>query len=303
MNHAVALTRLFSLAGTLGLALFQLSSSVSALMAIETSSRAVQPQSGQLALDLPQRKPPTLTQGGATRSGSDLKYAPPANLPKRSRPSVTGGAATRSTDPVIELLAPQDHTGVTAMARPTFFWYMSAQPSTPIEFSLRDEQADQTVLVSRVTVPAAGLVKFELPKDMPALVPNKDYSWSVSLVHDVKDGEANTTYKAFLRLQTMTPQQTEALRSADSPRDRAAVLAQEGVWYDAIAQLAWAYLRDPKGSSTQEDVLSLLSQVNLDQVVDLSPSSEAPTRSTSTPSPSPAQTGVSTPRNPQQNSL
>lgn len=294
MNHLVALTRLCSLAGTMGIALFQISPNVSARIALETSlPERTQTQGVKVGLDLPQRNKPALTQGGATRSGSsDLKYTPPTNLPKRTRPAVTGGAATRGTDPVIELLAPQDHTGITATARPTFFWYISAQPSLPVEFTLRDEQADQTLLVSRVAIPAAGIVKFELPKDMPALAPNKEYSWSVSLIHDFKEGEANTVYKALLQFQPIPPQQAEALRSADSPRDRAAVFAQGGLWYDAIAQVVSAYLADSKDSNTQDDVMSLLSQVNLDQAIDLSPNAESSTRSTSNTPKKPVRSGA-----------
>ncbi len=286
MNDRIPLTHLFSALGTAGIAVTLLSSNVSALSSVTLKPQVqfAQTQTMRVALDLPRRSQPTLTQGGATRSASpnELKYTPSASLPKRNRPAIAGGAATRGSDPVIELIAPPDHTGATSSGHPVFFWFISAIPNTPVEFALRDEKADQTLLVKRVTITEAGLIKVELPKDSPALLSNKEYTWSVSFIHDAKEAEPNTTYKAYIQLQKLTSGQAGELAAAESPHERAIVYAQAGLWYDAIAQIASGYMANPQDASYQDDLLNLLSQVHLDQIVELTPPSQSSPKSSST---------------------
>ncbi|NJK54265.1 MAG: DUF928 domain-containing protein [Leptolyngbyaceae cyanobacterium SU_3_3] len=95
------------------------------------------------------------------------------NCPKLANLASTQGAGSRTggetAQAKVELLVPKDHVAFTTKARPTFFWYVSKVPSAPVEFALHQQGVAAPILVKRVDITQAGLVKLEMPLDAPEL--------------------------------------------------------------------------------------------------------------------------------------
>src|SRR5262249_1261654 len=64
--------------------------------------------------------------------------------PKRGAPGGREGAGTRGFRealPTLAVLAPQDHTGLTAQEQPVLYWYLSQETRQPVEVILTDWQS------------------------------------------------------------------------------------------------------------------------------------------------------------------
>lgn len=307
LQTLATLTGIWAVAGSVGMTLPVLAAPLEVSPSFSSTSRLHPQRTAASGVSqfywagnpvLPTRKAPSTTQGGATRSAVmiNLKYVPPANLPKRERPMTTGGAATRSLEIFVELLAPYDHTGLTTAARPTLAWFISDIPASPLELTIRNEQTTEVLFQKRLIVKRAGIMYFVLPPDAPQLQPGVEYKWSLTIPQD----GGNVVHQAWIQRQALTPEQDQVFAAAKSGRERAQLYAGEGFWYDVMAQVTMDYLGSPELMMTQDNLLGLLAQVELDQMVDLEPGSlvvdsSALSSSTVTPSPKPAATTVPSP--------
>src|SRR5919202_511394 len=157
---------------------------------------------------------------------SNFNYVPPY----RGTPRRTQGTGSRGGDEsetlILKLLVPNDHTGQTLSGHPTFSWYVSEIPEEPVEFALVESGVAQPIFVQQLQLDKAGIIELEMPKNLPELVPGKEYRWSVSLVSN----------------------------------------AEAGAWYDALNVLLNAQSTNPTNGSIREALLSLLDRAGLTEV-------------------------------------
>lgn len=185
---------------------------------------------------------PTPTTGPA-EAGSPV-YKPPL----RGAPGGRVGGASRSAVrvstplPVIELLAPADHAGLTATATPTLYFYVSRPVAWPTQFTISAPMQPAPVL--EVTIPspaAAGIYALPSGDYRVHLRPEVAYTWSVSIVLDPRAWSRNIVASSTI---VFDPTVNISADLAMPPLRRAAVLADGGLWYDAVAAAAEAQSLD-----------------------------------------------------------
>ena len=173
---------------------------------------------------------------------SDTSSSPVYKPPLRGAPGGRVGGASRSAVrvsaplPTIELLAPADHAGVTATPTPTLLFFVSRSVDWPTQFTISAPLQPKPVL--EVTIPsprAAGIYALRPAKYEVRLRPGIVYTWSVSIVLDPHAWSRNIVASGTILLD---PTNEPAADPRLPPRQRAALLAGAGLWYDAIAAAA-----------------------------------------------------------------
>lgn len=189
----------------------------------------------------------------------------PANLgaPRRRVAGGTRGTQSNQSLPVLTLIVPNYQDGLTTSDYPTFFWHVSAP--APMTFVLTEAGATQPLLEKQIQ-PQTGIIQLEMPKDLPELVPGREYRWSVTLTYNPDRPSANPFIQSWIERVPPRAELTQQLAAATLDHDRALIYAQAGLWYDAFAAISTAYTADPSDQSILADRLLLLDQVGLKQV-------------------------------------
>lgn len=220
---------------------------------------------------------PRFTANGSAKANTSGGYVPPTGRERIQRTEGSGSrGCPRGAFGAISLLTPNDHVGLTVSNRPTFSWYVSAHPSTPMRFALVEPGVPQPILVKQLYVNKTGIVQLELPSNVSELSVGKTYRWTVSLVCNAKRPSENIYVRSWIarvpnrvnELQLLANATPQTLREFDPEmlRQRAIAYAQSGIWYDAIATISKAYLANPQDRSSAAYLHLLLNQVGLSQV-------------------------------------
>jgi hypothetical protein len=125
----------------------------------------------------------------------------------------------------------------------------------------------EPIFVQQIQIQKAGIVRMEMPKNLPELVPGKEYRWSVSLIRNDNRRSDDTFAQSWIKPVPETPELKQQLAAAKSDRERASIYAQAGLWYNALNALSTAQAANPTDPSIREDFLSLLAQAGLTEVV------------------------------------
>ena len=140
--------------------------------------------------------------------------------------------------PTIELLAPDGHAGLTTSPTPTLYFFVSQPITWPIQFTV-SAPAHTNPLVE-VNIPAprqAGIQALRTADYHIRLETGVLYTWSVSVILNPQARSRDIVASASLLRTAPDPATGDALRGV-SARQRAVLLAQAGLWYDAVAAAA-----------------------------------------------------------------
>ena len=164
--------------------------------------------------------------------------------PPRGAPGGRVGGASRGTIkatvplPTIDLLAPDEHTGLTTSATPTLYFFVSQPIAWPTQFTISTATQPKPILEVNIPAPREAGVYSIRTADYPVrLEPGVFYTWSVSVILNPKARSRDIVASASLLRTTAEPTIAAALRAA-IPDGRTAFLAQAGLWYDAVAAAA-----------------------------------------------------------------
>jgi hypothetical protein len=185
----------------------------------------------------------TAPQPTAAPPGEPLPAYKP---PPRGAPGGRVGGASRGTYrtaaplPTIELLAPEDHTGLSANPAPILYYFVSGPVYWPTRFTISAPMQPVPVIDAKIPPPsAAGIYALNVSDYQVRLRPGIIYTWSVSAIIDPNARSRDLVATASLLLGTPDPAVENAVRIA-SPARRADLYAQAGFWYDAVAAAAEA---------------------------------------------------------------
>jgi Domain of Unknown Function (DUF928) len=202
----------------------------------------------------------------------DRKGTPPAGNQTGSR-----GNCPKTEIPLLALGGNSGYT-LTISESPTFWFYIpyTSDRAKSGEFELQDESG-KTVYQTPVSLPSS-------PKIVPvrldrALQPNRQYRWYLAINCSSQpslEGIASEGYVTGLVERILPTAELEhLLKTAQTPLERLQIYAQNGIWYDTIAQLAQFYLEQPTWESTWQDFLE---NVGLESIANASlDGSEVPT--------------------------
>jgi hypothetical protein len=194
-------------------------------------------------------------------------------LPSRGAPGTNGSGASRpscleSAKPMVVLASTSSNWGETIDAHPTFWFYQPYQ-GVAVQLDLRDENTQSVVFSSTYKVKGdAGIAKLTLPETAPTLEVDKLYRWQVSFVCDAKSQQAYIAKGVIVRRKLSDSLNYKLQRA--KPEERASIFAEQGLWYNALNELADLRQKKPKNADVQANWRILLSdpEVQLDNWID-----------------------------------
>jgi hypothetical protein len=188
-----------------------------------------------------------------------LNFKPPA----QGAPGDRGDAGSRSPFDFM-VLVPRQNIGATATDYPTFWLYVktSIPQPIPIELELRDQQ-DNTIYRTQIELTQGpGIVSIPLPKTAPALKAGETYYWYFS----------SFEYELYrfgeLQRIALSPKVEKQLANL-TPQERIIALANKGLWYETVTELAELRRTHPEDAELEAAWVELLADpdVALDKIV------------------------------------
>jgi hypothetical protein len=159
------------------------------------------------------------------------------------------------------LRSPLTDRQLTVSARPTFLVYVPQTSAKAVEFSLllKDKDgSEKGIYQTSVNLTGTpGIVSISLPATAPELEIGQDYEWRVAMACQTGEVNVNDPFAEAL-IRRIQPDSSLSQIDRAKPLDRVALYAKEGVWFDAVANLA-ALLKsqpnDPQVASAWKELL------------------------------------------------
>jgi len=171
-----------------------------------------------------------LAQSSQTNHG----YVPPAKDQKQQKATASGsrGCPGKSVD--ITSLVPTNHTPTTISTHPNFLFSVKSVPNLPVRFSLIEPGVIEPLWKSDIAVNRAGILSVSVPQTVNLDV-GKEYVWNLEVVCNPSRPAENWYIRAVIRRVPLKPELAQKLAEASSETEKAVILANNGIWYDAIA--------------------------------------------------------------------
>lgn len=189
-----------------------------------------------------------------------LDYDPPTD---GRVPGGSDDAGSRPGCPQVDkpltALVPKYYMGLTIAEQPTFWVYVPYSPKLPhsAKFVLWNEQQDKVYETPPFQLSdGPGIVSFSLPKNAPKLNIGKTYKWSFSFT--CGDGAGFVPVQWWVKRVPLSPSLKSQLDAA-TPRERIALYAANGLWHDALTELALLRRKNPQDKTLAADWTNLLS--------------------------------------------
>lgn len=179
------------------------------------------------------------------------------NPPNRGAPGKTGDAATRRCPGIIALQPSRSNWGETTHTHPTFWIYLSDAPQS-VTLTLSEEYSKQAVYSTTFIPAAAGISRYVLPYTAPSLALDTPYRWQMR-ANCSEPSESPSVEGVVMRRAVPIALQAELNEAA--PRDRIVLLSADGLWYDALDELAQLRLANGVDETLTADWGNLLQHV------------------------------------------
>jgi hypothetical protein len=240
-------------------------------------------------------------QAAPPSSVVSISYMPPPPPPDRGAPgnrgegasrgcragSATGNATGNTTGnaagshPLMALVPEQTLStasdappttqvwGLTSTERPRFWFSVPYDPKqvSAIEFVLQNHQ-DQTIYRTPIPVPSApGIISVQLPATVGGLETNQPYHWFLKVKTMCAPNQAATLdyVEGWIERTRLDQRLSDRLTQA-TPQQKAALYAENGIWYDALTTLAELKLAQPEDQTIAQDWTALLKAVGLEKL-------------------------------------
>ncbi|MBW2716851.1 MAG: DUF928 domain-containing protein [Deltaproteobacteria bacterium] len=205
--------------------------------------------------------------------GAEKKAAKPAAMPvfkptNVGAPMTRLGGATRSTTgtvPRTEALVPEV-AGHTLQAQPVLYWYLAGKTDDRIDFALIGVDPINPILETTLVGPfEPGIQRIRLADHDATLEPNLEYQWFVRVI-------PNPEQRLYDRvigggIQRLEPSaELNAKLAAAQQSDAHFVLAEAGIWYDALDSLSQQIEAAPENKNLRAQRTALFDQVGLEKL-------------------------------------
>lgn len=202
----------------------------------------------------------------ADRTSSSLFSLPGDSKPRRSQGAGSRGCSHADLAEVVLLIPSQEVAGQTRSGYPSFFLYLSKAMPVPIQFSLSRPGELDSLYKIQLNADRAGFVKIELPKDLPELLPDNIYLWSVMLECNPQRPSANPYYFSWIERVPVTPSLEAELAATQTIQERARIYGRVGAWYDTLALLMQVRAENLDDGQIQADLNRLLAEAGLETI-------------------------------------
>lgn len=200
---------------------------------------------------------------------SRLRFKVPGIRPSRRLEGgiARGGCGVDDAKKIqMKALLPDSNIGLTTAEKPTFFVQISPTSVEEGKFLLLNAKGNE--IIYEKTFPltkTGGVTSFTLPDDADALEVGKEYTWELIVNCDPEDQKGNPRVQGSIK-RIQPSQQLASNLARASMRDRAAVYAEAGYWYNSLKTLADLRSTNPNDSTLMNDWYDLLESAGLSQV-------------------------------------
>jgi len=156
-------------------------------------------------------------------------------------------------------------TASTIAARPTFFVYIPPSQATVAEFWLSDDQWNDLYHTTFTPPNQPGVVGIRLPPEMPELEVDRFYHWGVVVSCNPNDPISSMVVTNYIQRREL-PASLKTMLNQTPLRDRPGFFARQGLWHDALSNMAQLRLTNPQDQGLQDDWSSLLTSVELQPI-------------------------------------
>jgi hypothetical protein len=165
---------------------------------------------------------------------------------------------------IFTALVPENKIGRTVSDYPTFFFYLPQTGAEFAEFILEDESGNLIYQQDLTIKNLSGVIGVSIPadKNLPPLEVGKSYTWKFTVVCDAQDRSSDRLESGIVRRVELSADILSELEKAD-PRQKTFIYAENGIWQDAVSNLAAARRANPNDPVFQTDWESLLDSVRL----------------------------------------
>jgi hypothetical protein len=161
-------------------------------------------------------------------------------------------------------LVPENKIARTVSDYPTFFFYLPQPNAELAEFILEDENGKNIYSQALTIKNLSGVIGVSIPANtsVPPLEVGKNYIWKFSLVCDPDDRGVDKFEEGIVRRVELSAEILGELENAN-PRGKTVIYAENGIWQDAVGNLAVARRANPNDKDLAADWESLLGSVTL----------------------------------------
>jgi len=187
----------------------------------------------------------------------------------RGAPMITVAAGTRGGPAPgaiwIDALVPQQ-VGLTLEEQPALYWYLSQGTASGVELLVTREQTSTPVLAASIGGPLKpGVQRIQLSDHGLHLKPGAAYRWRVTLIPNPKRAWEKIVTEGEIERIDPAPALQSELAGAE-PAQACFILAEAGIWYDALAALSRRIDAAPDDETARWQRAALLEQVGLSTV-------------------------------------
>ena len=222
---------------------------------------------------------PTTQGSNVERSGVAAARTPIriSRPPSSGAPRGEGTAASRGGEevPTPILFAEHDDAGLTISASPTICFYIAEPTKNKAVVTLSDPIDQTTIGVKWFPqgFPKAGVYRVQMDELRAPLKADGIYTWNVSIYSAKQNNAGNALAHALMRYQ---PSADLSAKIANvSAEERARVLGEAGIWYDAIAALSEAIEANPSDTFLRAQRTQLLTDRNKENAASFEQSPES----------------------------
>ncbi|MCC5638783.1 DUF928 domain-containing protein [Nostoc sp. CHAB 5844] len=170
----------------------------------------------------------------------------------------------------LTVLVPENNPVLTTVERPKLFFYLPKTAKTSVKgFELILHNADEKVIYQQKykANQQPGIFSLDLPadKNQRFLELGQEYNWYLIVICNRKDKSFDQTVAGTVKQIVPDKKLTSKLKKA-SPRERAALYAANGIWYDSLTILAQLRRQRPNDIALQTDWQSILESVKLENI-------------------------------------
>jgi hypothetical protein len=173
--------------------------------------------------------------------------------------------------------------GLTTQEFPTLWFHMPELPDDVkmLELMLQDEQSidviDQPIAISVAGGSGVYSINWEI-SGVP-LELDKSYHWYLSIVCDAERPSRNPSIDAWVERVSPTQTVQTQLSSATNERERVELYINDGIWHDALTQLARLRCQAPGNEGLIEDWITLLESIGIQEEIAIAPILQCPRES------------------------
>ncbi|MGP1382115.1 MAG: DUF928 domain-containing protein [Thainema sp.] len=197
-------------------------------------------------------------------------------LPGRREGGGTRGSCVSSAHQ-LTAIAPEQNFGYTTDLFPTLHWYVPELSQQTAEFVLYTEDGSEVYASIFVIDGPEGIVSLSLPEytNLPSLELGQKYRWQFSVIcQDGEDSVPSVTFTEGWIERTEIDADLKAQLEQASDLEKATLLAENGIWFDAVDTLAKLRRAGTSpivsATSVEQAWQTLLSSVGLAEIADVS---------------------------------